>query len=467
MSSSFITDRFWVVPQGAVLKLYGCISDNTSLDLMAAHMQRAEVLDCQELEAAGWHGLSNLMDYLAGEPNPPALRRVPSEIFEDLRMMRLVSSRIKVQSVYCPVVGSEGEERMRLVAMDLLRSLTQSNSPLALLPSGDRLLGLPTHFASPENGELRGSNLPTFANPWCAQRAEELTFWYDFLSFVHATVRLAKKMLISTCGKITQTIFQMRPEAMRAEVMINRIIAGSNIGFSGALQELSTTVQRCKTMVTVGLSKHDDALKKLMREFLEASMAANGQGEWLVPLLMKAQGSLAALDVQVAICEESGTSLGDKLLKFKYIKELARRVEERSGKGLGGEVLEQLIRDLKHPHLAKAKSWEAVKAVMGPVMHSLETNIERCIFVLQIFDLTRQMLEHRVAESKCLADGLPHFKDASQPWLAMRDTLVGIASKSVATDEERRSAHFYLQMHSPQGTVAPEPLVGAGETLLF
>lgn len=465
MAQDTKNSRFRVYKFEGVILVNGSINDTTKFSTLDEMVSENELtIDCQKLDSASWLGLSNFCKYLSGLNKVVTFQNIPASIYKYFKLLPDLSSNIKVKSMGVEII-QPGALLARMVEESFIESLFKAQGQLLKMDEG-YLFGFAAH--NTRSIKLDPDKLDKdFKHQFCQQNPDETQFFFCYLFFVAATVGLAADIVRSVDLSLSQ--------------LLSNIITRMENAYEGVLVVVkdikSDKVQKLKELLDLSRSHCDkeaqdiekvhEGLERAIGKFQMLMLDAQGtRKQDIYQVIEEVKETMIGCVKLSEAMEDIGSTIGMGILSLTSFDELKKYINAIESNSMSEDNL-SIIRDkfnIMDP--MSADSWDDTKVEIIAELDHIDSDISRCTVVLQGFDLTRQVLEHRIAESQKVGTLLPQLVSASIHWMEIKTALSTMIADKLVTEQEKAAYAFYL----PEGFEAYKSTTtrkNPGDVLLF
>lgn len=433
--------RFRAIKVEDTVQFHGSLGDTTRFEPIRELLTGAKFLDLKQLKSASFNGLKSLLTLLAKENATITLRNIPVSTYRNLGLLFEEGYTLPLESFEVLTVRNDAIDTLEASSFtsEMLMNLLFSEGDFGSHENRRVLLSL-RHLCRPLLPP--GTPLePRFLNPWSMANASQVSFWLDYASF-------ALSIMDTSCDGLTSLSISLVEKVGSLSLRISNANKGLAL-LQGTDREAPPQASEAITQCTASIIGQIDRARAAYRTLiLNLNLALSGSPaehttffEFLETLRTLGKGELAQL---VNSIETMGAELASHLLSLYS----AQPYVEAFQKAPQGEIGEELLEDLRDAFLIMDIMSEGdVAATMEEIITELtaiEADLMSNMVDLQTFDLTRQIIEHRIKESECLEVLLPACAAQEMPWELVRDELLEMAGSKLVTDQEKDAFAFHF-----------------------
>lgn len=459
-------NRFRALKTDKVLEFYGNISDTTRFEPIKDLIIQTSVLDLAKLRSASFVGLKNFLAFLDRSEITMTIREVPFQVYRNLGLLAEegLTSNIESFSVlsYDPTASENPLESIesQIVRADELMNILFSEGDFGCI-NNKRILHSLRHLCRPLLP--RGTHLEArYSNEWGMAHSEEASFWYDYSSFATAILDISIDGISSLSHGLIEKVGSLC-------VRVGNAIRGLALLRSEDHTSVSNPkLQEIITNVTNGIIEQMTQTRNVYRDLLlklhQSLAVAEGEREdfFLLIEILRSLGKGALVEL-VGNIEAQGAELTNHLLMLYSSQEFVEAFQALKEEDVSEDKLEELRDAFLIMDILSEGDFEASREEIITELTAIEADLMSNMVDLQTFDLTRQIIEHRIRESEYLDVLIPACASQDMPWEAVRDELLTMAGSKLVTDQEKDSFSFYFPYFQNQG----EGLMPAGEVSFF
>ena len=436
-------NRFYVVQENQVVLLHGVLFDGVNLNILDDLLKTNDVIDFSNVQYASWQALIAFHDYLSAMGKPISIKNIPNAIYNSMKLIKDFDKFIRVGSFELRFIHyNEGsiEISSRKVNIKRFPDIFNKNGHFASI---NDYFPLATQWQMLPRNEYYDGILPKYEE-YIVDKDFEI-FVYSYLSFTLSNFHLANDILrsvfISVSSQLKRLVLSITSfiEAFKTfdlEVAdkpvkeLEKMQKGVESYCTKEMELLESTVHELEIVLAEyqsDLLKGDPISDKKLVMYLNKA----------VEKIMKCEGIPGTLD-------ETGAIFGEVLFENNENEEIRNLVGKIDGSKVNSELLAKVRGILNIMNPISEDSWEETLEDIYEEINVLDNLFKQCVPLLQGFDLTMQVVDHRLNEQK----EIRKFLEASQSdykWSELRKTLINKVNSKLVTEQEKYSFAYYLK----------------------
>ena len=459
-------NRFYVVQENQVVLLHGVLFDGVNLKILDDLLKTNDVLDFSNVQYASWQALINFHEYLSNLGKPVSLKNIPNPIYNSLKLIKDFSKNIRVGSFELRFIHyNEGSIEIISRKVNIKRFPGIFNAQ-GNFGSINDYFPLSTQWQMlPRNGFYDGI-IPKY-DEYIIDNNFEI-FLYSYLSFTLSNFHLANDILrsvfISVSGQLKRLVLSVTSfiEALKSfgiEVAdkpvkeLEKMQKGVESYCTKEMDLLDSTIQEIELIIAEyqsdllkGEAITDDKFIKYLSKSVEK--------------IMKCEGIPGTLD-------ETGAIFGEILFENNENEEIRKLIGQIDADSVNPETLAKVRGVLNIMNPISEDSWEETLEDVYEEINVLDTLFKQCVPLLQGFDLTMQVVDHRLNEQKEIDNFLKNKQD-KYDWNELRKNLINKVNSKLVTEQEKYSFAYYLKTNLvDEKNSKLDPGLNAKSTLFF
>ncbi|HYX36550.1 MAG TPA: hypothetical protein VE954_25865 [Oligoflexus sp.] len=452
--------RFRVHRDHGVVTFYGSIGDTPDTAALDGILLNDSVCDMRHLAFASWIGLATLGDYIQQRKLKLTFRALPFAIYDALRLNKAFEDQ-NLESAELPLVNVTTQRvSFEMIEFSLLRKDAEQGQEW-VYPRAGFLLLLPTRYIFPDLTAQRSTGfLPVQV---LTSHKDIASFWLQYGSFCQTTVEISNTLVHAAKLNMLQILYEIKAKTTAGEQALKLVDSTTNYTLVLRLDVMMRDIEKDLDGLADQVEAHYETCEQKLADL---SLLALDKGCDLPKFAASLQSYATAIDSLRAIatiCEDCGAQIGTRLGTL--------RPSEVIQKGLAGvdnpepEVLNSIRAAFAIMDIMSEDDWPASRDLIMAEITAIDTLFGQCVVTLQVFDMMRQILEHRIGEMNLVlaasqTQGMDHLLDPD-----LREAVLNKIGTHMVTEQEKAAFAFYL----PDGfqkfgqTERKEP----GDVLLF
>jgi hypothetical protein len=452
--------RFRVHRDHGVVVFYGSIGDTPDTAALDGILLTGSICDMSHLAFASWIGLATLGEYIQQRQLKLTFRALPFSVYDAMRLNKAFEEQT-FESAELPLVHVE--TRRVTYEMTELKHLRKDaeNGTEWVHPKPGYLLLIPTRYLFPDLIVQRSmGHLPVQV---LTPQKEIASFWLQYGSFCQSTVDISNTLIHAAKFNMLQITSEIKAKTSAGEHALKLIDSKTSHTLVARLDAMMQDIEKEFDSLS---GQVQDKFDECENQLAALSVMALDKGCELAKFVTTLQGYAQGLDSLsrvAATCEDCGASIGTKLNSVRpaeVIKQGLATVDEPAPDTLNAIRAAFAIMDIM-----SEDDWPASRELIMAEIEAIETLVGGCIVTLQVFDMMRQILEHRIREASLLLTAWQSQGPEGLMDPELRDSVLNKIGAHMVTEQEKAAFAFYL----PDGfqkfgqTERKEP----GDVLLF
>jgi hypothetical protein len=452
--------RFHVHRDHGLVSFHGSIGDTPDTAALDGILLNGSICDMRHLLFASWIGLATLGDYIQQRQLRLTFRNLPFAAYEVMRLNKAFAEQI-LESAELPLVHRESQAIVyEMIDLNTLRKDAESGNEW-IHPKPGFLLLIPTRYLFPDLVAQRSTGpLPVQV---LTPHKDIVSFWLQYGAFCQSTVEISNTLIHAARFNMLQIMSEIKAKTAAGEHAL-KLVAGKVdytlvLRFEAIMQDIEKEFDQLSDEVQI---KFDECEALLARLSLMALDQACDQTQFIQTLHQYASG-IESLTLIAASCEDCGARIGTRLSSVRpaeLIKQGLSQIDDPHPDTLNAIRAAFAIMDIM-----SEDDWPASRELIMAEIEAMETLTGACVVTLQVFDMMRQILEHRIQEMQLVLSAF--CSQGAEPLLdpELRESVLNKIGAQLVTEQEKAAFAYYL----PEGfekfgqTERKEP----GDVLLF
>jgi hypothetical protein len=454
------SQRFHVHRDHGVVSFHGSIGDTPDTVALDGILLNGSICDMQHLLFASWIGLATLGEYIQQRQLRLTFRKLPFAVYDAMRLNKAFEEQV-FESAELPLVHEASLAIVyELIDLNTLRKHAENGNEWVHPRSGCLLL-IPTRYLFPDLVAQRSMGpLPVQV---LTPHKDIAGFWLQYGAFCQSTVEISNILIHAARFNMLQILSEIKAKTAAGEHALK--LVSNNIDYALVLrletimQEIEKEFDQLSDTMQV---KFDECEALLARLSLLALDPACDSLRFIQTLHQYAS-DIDSLKQIAASCEDSGARIGTRLSSVRpaeLIKQGLTQIDNPEAETLNAIRAAFAIMDIM-----SEDDWPASRDLIMAEIEAMETLTGACVVTLQVFDMMRQILEHRIHEMQLVLTAFSQQGPASLLDAELRESVLNKIGAQLVTEQEKAAFAFYL----PDGflkfgqTERKEP----GDVLLF
>ncbi len=431
--------RFRVHRDQGVVTFYGSIGDTPDTAALDGILLTGSVCDMRNLVFASWIGLATLGDYIQKKQLKLTFRALPFSVYDAMRLNKSFEEQ-SFESAELPLVQVDSQRvNYEMVDLRQLRKDAESGNEW-VYPKAGYLLLIPTRYLFPDLVAQRSMGfLPVQV---LTTQKEMASFWLQYGAFSQSTVGISNTLIHAAKFNMLQILTDIRAKTAAGEKALKLIDPKTSYTLVARLDEIMKDIEKEFDRLS---EKIQNKFEECERELAGLSVLALDKGCEVARFttgLQKYANCLDSLKQIATICEDSGANIGSHLSSLRLVAVIRN--------GLTGvadpapDILNAIRAAFAIMDIMSEDDWPASRELIMAEIKAIDTLIGGCVVTLQVFDMMRQILEHRIREVELVlmasgAQGPEKLLDTE-----LRDTVMNKIGAQMVTEQEKAAFAFYL-----------------------
>jgi hypothetical protein len=452
--------RFRVHREHGVVTFYGSIGDTPDTAALDGILLNDSVCDMRNLIFASWIGLATLGDYIQQRQMKVSFRALPFSIYDAMRLNKSFEDQTFL-SAELPLVHTDTQRiSYEMIEFSLLRNDAENGNEW-VHPKPGYLLLIPTRYVFPDLVLQRSmGHLPVQV---LTPQKEIASFWLQYGAFSQSTVAISNTLIHAAKFNMLQILNEIKAKTAAGENALKLI---DNTINHRLVPRLETVIQEVEKEFDTLSDKVQLKFEDCEKQLAALSLLALNKGceaKTFTSALESYARCLDSLNQIATICEDCGGNIGDKLGAVRVVETIKHgltSVAEPSPDTLTAIRAAFAIMDIM-----SEDDWPASRDLIVAEMDAIDSLTGSSVVTLQVFDMMRQILEHRIREVGLMLNALSSSGPEALLDPELRETVLNKIGAHMVTEQEKAAFAFYL----PNGfqkfgqTERKEP----GDVLLF
>jgi len=452
--------KFRVQRDHGIVSFFGSIGDTPDTTVLDGILLKDSICDMQHLVFASWIGLATLGAYIQQRALRVTFRNLCYSIFDSMRLNMDFAEQI-LESAELPLVNVQTKRvSLEMIDLRLLRKDAENGNEW-VYPKAGFLLLLPTRYIFPDLTVQRSLGfLPVQV---LTDQKEVASFWLQYGAFCQSTVEISNTLIHAAHFNMLQILGEIRAKVAGGERALKIIADKGNHALVQCIEAMTLEINREFIQLAEQLEKRFDECEQVLGALHILALDKGCELRSFAEALQSFASTIAGLTRIASTCEDSGANIGrriDSLSATHCLKTAMAALNDPSP-----ETLTALREAFAIMDIMSEDDWPASRELMMQEINTIEALRGQCVVTLQVFDMMRQILEHRIKEMGLVLEsqrerGSDHLLDPE-----LREAVVNTIGAQMVTEQEKAAFAFYL----PQGfqkfgqTERKEP----GDVLLF
>jgi hypothetical protein len=431
--------RFRVYREQGEVKFFGSLGDTTHLAMLDGVLTNGSVCDLSGMSFASWNGLATLGSYIQSKNFLVSFKALPFQIYDSLRIMKCYQEQT-IESAELPCVEiNKGVVHFEVINLQNLRKSAEGTEEW-VYPRPGVLLLVPLRYVFPDLLVKRSTgHLPLEVK---TTRMDIASFWLQYASFCQSTIEISICLIQAAKINVLNILNEIKAKMSAGEQALKLLDPRMSYTLVHRLDGMITEIDRDFD----GLSeKIQDKFVELLAKLGNLSVKALQKGCELDTFSLTLKDYAEAITSLISIestCEDSGSAIGGRfssLRSTQVLKTALANVSNPSAESIAA------IRDaFAIMDMMSEDDWFATRELVMAEIGLIETLIGRCVVTLQVFDMMRQILDHRIREMELVVNAFKENGGEALLSSDLKDAVLGKIGAHLVTEQEKAAFSFYL-----------------------
>ena len=436
-------NRFYVVSDKEAIFLHGVLYDGMNLRPLGDLLETMQVIDFSNVKYASWQALMTLHEFLHSRAKEVSLKNIPCGLYNSIKLIKNFSKYIHLASFELKFIRfSNGKPEV------VTRKINIKRFP-GIFDENGTFSSINDHFPLMTQWQILPKNnryldLEPRCDPYIIDQDFEL-FTYSYSKFVLCNFVLAKDILRSVFNSITG---QLRKILLGMQ-NFSDCLKVFQIDFGAqSILDLNHVLERIEGYCLKEMSLLSDTeydLESLVAEYQVELMKGEDVSNFqlaqhykkCIPVVMRCAEIPVTLD-------ETGAIFGQVLFDNNNSNTLRNHIDSIDCEIVSNEQLKKVREHLNIMNPLSEDSWEETMDDINDEMTLLDDLFKQCVPLLQGFDLTMQVIDHRLNEFRLISEFLEQHQE-NYNWSDLRIPVLEKVHAKLVTEQEKFSFYYYLQ----------------------
>ena len=461
--------RFSVIKNKGVIELSGVFHEGVECRILDDLVKNEEVLkfDFSRLKYASWLALNKFHAYISQMNKKTRLMNIPFHIYHCLKLIKDFDQNIEIEKFEVKFIkfSDDGIQIVqKYVGDEDYKQIYGDDTDIASL-KGDVFLGLRTNILphNMDNQKIFGDKLSLLGD-------NDKMFFLNYMLFTLTTLILARDVVHSV--------------NLALHLILNQLIASFK-DFENALKVLSHDLDKDDLNSIIGLRDRLDhiivnkfeVINHTLNEY-EGKLAAFQKSiidkpeiaqDEIHKFLRETNSILQQSHKSTEQLESSGSEVGKVIFSNSILKSIEEKFMTIEEKDVDSQLLEAVRKELNIMNPLSEDSWEDTLEDIKEEIEIGNEQVAQCSTILQGFDLTRQIIEHRLSEHE-LIEAYDLAKN-SNSLVELKNTLGKMINGKLVTEQEKFSLLYFLpglhEQQKKENSDADATSLSPGNVVLF
>ena len=448
------TLRFRVYNLNGEVFFNGTLNDTTELNPLDHVLENGNTCDFSELIFGSWIGFLHFSDWLKQRNFYVKVTNIRADLFEMIRLIPELMDRLEITSGLYYTFNTTKMLDVTYLHTSELETRYSAHGDFGLNQGeylvAPRPLALQVYFG--QDSEID----PT--SRWGQKNKETYNFWIKSTYFMQQTIDLFPLQVTAIKGNLLSLISELLNKVSAAEDASHFIIPNIKFAASNQIELASKQILEIFTGVVESL----EAFKKDTKKAAFQIICQSRSHIEFMSAIQNFMQHIIDLTEPGKLLEVIGPQIGNHIGTMNFTETFINFFSDC--KTPNEESIEK-IRDTFHilDPLSEG-DWEATLEEIVQELQQIDQIVQQCVITLQMFDLQKQMIDHRLKEAHWFQTNIDQLCQQDRPVKEAAQELIDLFLKHLVTDQETQALAFFL----PETNVEDSPdRADPGDVMLF
>lgn len=425
-----------------VCTLRGHLIDSTELEFSKEIFENSKEINLGGLKSYSWIGLQHFYEYICKLNKSVQLSEIPQSVYRILLLFPGFGKNIKIKNFQLEVYNTVNEIKKISISLEQLAEIGKSQGCFAKLSEGNRIRGSIHHLCRPY---FQDSSLPkkNYASNWCQQNQELCSFMYEYACFTWVILETCSLAQNSTFRFIEDSLQNICLRVSNLEFCIKSIEPNYSDYKFRYFMLILMRIREISNFVVVKINLSSSTFEAVVKTFEalymnERTIASNVFEQ--IEFFIHFADQLLPI---VKNLEDVGAELGENTLKYGDYENLKKVFDNFNSSDLTEKNIISIRKKLKLDYQVNL-TWNETKNEIDLEFKEIQNTLNKCVIMLQSFDLVRQILEHRIMEIEILKNYLNPLKNNDIEFEKIKEKILNQMSSQLVTFQEKLSYNFFF-----------------------
>ena len=373
--------------------------------------QELEKKYLQNAELAGWVGLVEFEKFISQFNKKFVFCNISPFVYQFVKLLPEFGERYGVEKytlrTYDLNTFADEDETVELSENELMELSAKSEGRTILLNDSQAIDGflsdiLPSFFENRDSFKFR--------SPWYKDCTDEADFWVNLLNFWTSCLQLSEDMIRTESASLVVILGKICEKTKMMVSTFQGIADADDLIDPSELQVLQNWIKEecdCTQSQVAACMTVSEMNKRRINHLIDSNELEDPSQLYAA---IEAIG-LTVSRLQLSLDDIENISYeASQFLVGINIKDVFEKIFQKiDSKGLSQEEFESICQN-SGLDSSKVENWETLQEVFTEDVEEIQKMVEDCVIIFQGFDLLRQVIEHRLAESKLLMEKMEEVK---------------------------------------------------------
>lgn len=453
--------RFFVVKENEKIQLNGILHEGVDCKVLDEFVEANQTIDFSQLKYVSWQALNNLHSYLVKLDKEITLCNIPLHIYQCLKLVENFYEKIRLDQFEVNFIDSKDKSGKRVSYYVSDSDISKMNLEKRVFADvgGKVLFGHFNHIW-PKN-TYYGDKLPEAKN-----LGDEIDdFYFNYMFFSLTTLILARDLIHAVCISLALILNDLINllEKLQASLALTGVnlpdkpIQDIKLLYKFFDEILDREVESMQAII----GRYETIMSHYQSRLIKGDEEQVDRGRWLIEACLEVDKTEP---ITIAL-EKIGADCGEAIFTNYQETTIRNEFKKIDPKSVSPEKLAEIRDCMCIMNPMSEDSWEETLEDIEEDLDLLANKYQKCSPIIQGFDLTRQVLEHRIYEHKHISSVLQAGGE-SIDWASLQDEIVKKIRNTLVTQQEKFSFKYFLGDLVKEEEKQSEAL-SPGTTLVF
>ena len=423
--------------ENGVVEFFGSLTDTTEFSMLDDVLTEGSVCDFGKVEFASWLGISGLITYIKARNFNLVARNLPYQFFDTIKLFKEFHSHFKIES---GSIGYFSDSNLKveyeIFNFEEIKDLFETKLNHGKV-KGDKRLLYPIEFILDIFRNKADINLKSQS---LLDNQSEINFWLRYIAFVQNTIEVSSILVNTAEINMLMILDSLKAKMECGEQALKVLEPNTTYTLSVRLEGIQADIQKGYRDLFDEFEKEFGECQKSLCHFTQCISNPDITPTTVKSNLREYATTIKTLRNVARICEDYGSSIGKHISSLRATHVLKSRFTTLSE--IEPKQLEKVRSAFAIMDVMSEDSWEETRPLIMKEIDECELLVGKAVVTLQVFDLVRQIIEHRITEATSILEALNHHKDWTDESLI--NELKKQVSEYMVTDQEKHCFEFFL-----------------------
>ena len=430
--------RFFVVKENEKIQLNGILHEGVDCKVLDEFVEKNQTIDFSQLKYVSWQALNNLHNYLENLNKDITLSNIPLHIYQCLKLIQNFSEKIHLEQFELKFLNLSDKDCQREVYYVTEAEITELSVEKKYFANirGRLFFGF-NDQVWPKNSLFK-EKLPKL------NKDEDSLdiFYFNYMFFSLTTLFLARDLVHAVCISLSLILNDLINLLEKFQASLKVIGVDLPDKPIKAIKNLYTFFDEIldREVETMGaiIEKYESVMSHYQKNMMTVEPDQFDKSGWLIEVCEEVKKTEP---VTLAL-EKIGSDCGEAIFTDYQETKIRNEFKNLDPSSVNPEKLKEIRDCMCIMNPMSEDSWEETLEDIEEDLDLLSTKYEKCSPIIQGFDLTRQVLEHRIYEHKHITQVLQAEGDVD--WASLESELIKKIQNTLVTQQEKYSFEYYI-----------------------